>query len=360
VAGKAKLVEELAPLSPPKKDWFRGPRALVPFLLFWIGLAAFWNAGSISFGAALPVALLLIGVILQGKVRSDPELSRAIDGLPRSRQAIRLASALVEMTLGLLAISAGHFLHWERGTEHWRPDVQGPLGAFQRWQADPWSLLRLGGEPPPDVEPVVTIARSHTISSADYSGIPPFLLILGGVALLGLAMATAVHVPAPARLEKRASTIGMELGSYALGALLILWVGAPIAALRSEISLQGHERHIESPLSAETATSTLHRALLEEGLRIDVDQRVSVTDRVSGTSILPATLQRAQAESPFERWSTSFRGPIRETPQIWATIVPRASGSTILLRAGLYDATSDEVTRADLTLARLQQALSGL
>jgi hypothetical protein len=87
---------------------------------------------------------------------------------------------------------------------------------------------------------------------------------------------------------------------------------------------------------------------------------VSVTDRVSGSSILPATLQRAQANSPFERWSTSFRGPIRDTPQIWATIVPRPDGSTILLRAGLYDATSAEVSDADLMLARLQQALSGL
>jgi hypothetical protein len=141
---------------------------------------------------------------------------------------------------------------------------------------------------------------------------------------------------------------------------LILWVGAPIAALRSETTLTAHERHIETPLSAEKATEILHLEFLQEGLQIDVDQRVSLTDRQSGAPIFTATLQRAQAESPFARWSTSFRGPIRDTPQIWATIVPRSSGSTIHLRAGLYDATSTEVTRADLTLARLQQALSGL
>ncbi|MFN0006627.1 MAG: protein kinase domain-containing protein [Planctomycetota bacterium] len=360
-AERAKIARELPPLPPARKDWFAGLRALVPFVALWILLGALWNAGAFPFGMAIPVAILLLGALLQGKVRADPELSRAIDTLPRPEQALRAAVSTAALILGLVAIAAGHFLHWERGTEHWQPSVTGPLGAFQKWHADPWGLLRLVGvRPNPGVDPVVTMERSFTLSSADFAAIPPFLLIGLGVVLLAIALGVAVHVPSPEKLRKRSSNLGLGLASYALGALLLLWVGAPIAALRSEIALQGFERRIETPLPAEEATEILRREFLEQGLQIDVDQRVSVTDRTSGAPVLTATLQRAQAASPFERWSTSFRGPIRATPQIWATILPRPNGSTIQLNVGLYDATSAEVTSADLTLARLQQALSGL
>ncbi len=160
-------------------------------------------------------------------------------------------------------------------------------------------------------------------------------------------------------MRRRSWRLGLEISSYALGGLLILWVGAPIVALRGETTFEGIEKRFDSPMTFDEATKKLYVAFLEQGLRVDVEQHIRVGGTDSASPGARVRIYRAQAESPFVRWSTSFRGPIRETPQVWATIVERtmARGATIVLRGGLYDTTSDELARAREEISRIQQAL---
>jgi hypothetical protein len=201
---------------------------------------------------------------------------------------------------------------------------------------------------------------SFTLSSADAESLSPWLLIGVGLLLLALGISAAVHVHGPAQVRRRSQHLGLEIASYALGALLLLWVGAPIAALRAETALEGVEQRVETPLDFDAAAEKLYAAFLEQELRVDVEQHVRVGDTHPENPAARARLYRAQAPSPFERWSTSFRGPRRETPQIWATLVehPGSAGSTLLLRGGSYDTTSDELARARDEVRRIHQALA--
>jgi tRNA A-37 threonylcarbamoyl transferase component Bud32 len=381
----AKPARASRPIPPAKKDWFRGPRALVYLVVMWIVLAALWNAGAFPYGMAIPVAILMLGGLLQSRVRADPELAAAIEDQPRKHQALRVGIAVVTVALGLLAISAGHVLHWERGTEHWKPSYSGILGGFEGWQANPASLSLLKGILPDSVPRQVLLERSFTQSSADASNLSPWLWIGVGVFLLAIGISTAVGVRGsetvrrrppglllavgvvdpedlhgPGAVRRRARHLGWEISSYALGALLVLWIGAPIAAFRGEPTLESIEQRVDSPLPFEEAATKLYGAFLEEGLQVDVEQylKMKVLDYPIGGRV---RIYRAQSSSPFDRWSTSWAGPIRETPQIWATLVEHiGAGSTILLQGGVYDSTSDPYARASDEVARIERALAGL
>jgi len=70
---------------------------------------------------------------------------------------------------------------------------------------------------------------------------------------------------------------------------------------------------------------------------------------------------RASSPDPFERWSTSFRGPVRESPRLWATVCPRldGEGTTVQLRAGLLDPRQPQYERTRELLDALERAMGG-
>ena len=383
-----KPAREVRPLPPAKKDWFRGPRALVYLVVMWIVLAALWNAGAFPYGMAIPVAILMLGGLLQSRVRADPELSAAIEDQPRKHQALHVGIAVVTVALGLLAISAGHVLHWERGTEHWTPSFPGILGGFEHWRHTPGSLLSFAGTPE-FLQPKLILEKSFIQSSASASSLSPWLLIGAGVVLLAIGISTAVRVGGretarhrprglllavgvvspedlrgPAAVRRRARHLGLEISSYGLGALLVLWIGAPIAALRGETALEPIVRIVEMPMAFDDAAAKLYTTFLREGLQVDVEQHLLlVNDAPAEEQPAPRVrIYRAQASSPFDRWSTSFAGPIRETPQVWATLVehPRAARSVVTLHWGRYDLTSEAFVRTRDELSRVQRTLAEL
>jgi hypothetical protein len=348
------LADPPAALPPARRDWFRGLRALGLCVLLWIAIAALWNLGPFALGLAIPIAMLAFGGLLQGRVRAEPALAAAIAAMTGPQKALRVVVGTIALLLGLWMVGAGHVLHWEGGTHHWKPSHVAPLGWFQQWQGDPHGLARLAGGVPADAEPMVSMERSFTLGSTDLESLPALLVICAGVLLIGCAIVAAVHVPAPREVRMRAWHLGMELGSYALCGLLLLWVGAPIAALRAETALEGVQEKVDSPLALDAAAKQLRIALLEQGLRIDVEQFVRVDDRRTGAPLGRAALIRAQDPSPFERWSTSWSGPQRESPQIWATLVEApGGGSTVLVHAGSYDVTSDGLRRAHATVRQI-------
>ena len=204
------------------------------------------------------------------------------------------------------------------------------------------------------------MTKSYTTGNGEFfESYSPWLILGVGFVLLALVIAQATHVREPEALRKKAWHLGAEISAYALGALLLLWVGAPIASLRGEPTLQTLERRIEVPLDLDATTTRLHRAFRDVELHVDVDQRLLVRDRRTGEEALRVVLHRAQRAWAFDRFVTSFAGPRRVSPQIWATVVPRAgqAGTTILLRAGQYDSRSDAGETADVLLTRLQAAL---
>jgi hypothetical protein len=308
---------------------------------------------------AIPLAILVLGGLLQSRVRADPELSAAIDTIPRNRQAVQAVLAVGAVVLGLLAISIGHVLHWERGTEDWGPAFDGTSGWLKQWTTHPSALLFHVGGSVGDVNPIVWLEKSFTLSSTSAGVVPPFLLIGFGILLLAIGISAAIRVPSRSEASRRAWHLGLEISSYVLGALVVLWVGAPIAALRMETTFNGIEQRVESEQPFEVAETRIRQVFLQEGLQIDIEQHLRIDDQASGDVVAHARVYRAQAPSPFDRWSTSFRGPQRESPQIWATLVEHQSGvgSTIVLRGGLYDAASDEIVRARDAVRRIHGAL---
>lgn len=183
-------------------------------------------------------------------------------------------------------------------------------------------------------------------------------MILGGFVLLGATLALAVRVDSTRELAHRAWDVGGELASHGLGALLLLWLGSPIAALRRDEVLQEVRSSFACALAPEEALARLRRTLEQEELEVEVEQHLRVEETRDGHELARATLLRASSPDPFERWSTSFAGPVRETPRIWVTLVEGiGGGSRLQLSAGLYDPREPQLERATGTLRRIRQAL---
>ncbi|HEX6883452.1 MAG TPA: hypothetical protein VF530_08735, partial [Planctomycetota bacterium] len=343
-----------------------GWRAGVLFLLAWILLGLSWNLGPFAFGLGTLLVVAVCAHLLRERVQAVPEWSAALARAPDRRG--RGFALVVGGLLCVGAIALGHVLHWEQGVHTWRPTPPGGGDAlFERWGREPWALLRLataGGDVtrtvPPESEPRLVLERNLSSVPSGGGGLA-WTLILGGIVGLGLVLALAVRVAGQPGLARGAWSAGAELASLALSALVVLWVGAPLVALRDAQVLQEVAGRLEVAADPETVLQRLRAALEAEELELEVEQHVQVVERRDAHELLRATLLRAAAADPFQRWRTSFAGPVRTSPRLWITLCPRLGmdGSVLELRAGLHDPRRPEHERAHALLVRLEEALEG-
>jgi hypothetical protein len=344
-------------------------KSLVPFaslLAAWALFGASWNLGPVAAVlAALSVAGVL-AVLVYREVRAVPEWLAALRALPLHERVGRGVSFPLGILLALFLVGLGHVAWWERGTHAWHPAPRGTDGMYVSLRNDPWTILRTAsGTTPvhaafaPETDPVVSVARNHTSALLDLEPELAWGLILGGVALAGFVLAASVHVRAQRALARRAWHLGGALGSCALLALLAAWVGAPMLVLRRHQVLQEIRAAAASPLAGDEARERLRAALEQHGLAVDVEQELVLNERRSARELARATILRAAAPDPFERWRTRFAGPLRRTPQVWAVLVPRldGSGTHVELRAGLNDPRGPGHVAAEATVAELAAAL---
>jgi len=341
-----------------------GWRVTLPFALAWVLLGLSWNLGAFAFGLGIALVVAVFGFALRERVRAVRAWSEA---LGRGRRRDRAARPFVLWVGGVLSvglIAFGHLRHWERGVSTWAPAYPGDAQAlFHAWQADPWSLLRLAAPGGRVNELVAAEAQPEVVLERNTSSVPPeaaalpWVLILGGFVLLGVVLAASVLPHEDASLRRRAWALGAELASFGLLALLVLWIGAPIAALRAPQVLQEVLLGWSSELPAGTVLDRLRQRLQDEGLDPVVDQEARVVDRRDARELASATFLRAEASDPFERWSTSFAGAVRESARVYATVCPRLDGrgTVVQLRAGLLDPRRPQYERTRALLDDIER-----
>lgn len=348
--------------SGPEHGW----RAVLLFALAWILLGVSWNLGPFATGVGIVLVVAALTHVLRARVRAVPEWSAAFGALPAADRAARSAMLLIGSFLGVLLIVIGHVLHWEKGTHTWRPTLHGVNGGFEVWSRDPWSLLRFVcpnedvlGFFSADSNPQVGVVSSRS-SFVGGTGSLDWLMILGGFVILGLALAATVRLRSSSELSRRAWSLGAELSTWALLALLLLWIGSPIASLRKHQVLQEIAEDASTPLVLEQTLDRVQTFLEGRGLEFEVEQYLAVTDRKSSQQLARALVLRASSPDPFERWGTSFGGAVRETPQLWITIAARVDGmgSRVRTRAGLLDPREPQFEAVHALLADLEKAVA--
>jgi hypothetical protein len=335
-------------------------RALALSGLGWISVGACWNAGPFVFGLASIAFIVLAGWILRERIARSAEMTTQLGELPRRERVSRTTSAAVLVALALGALALFHVAHWERSTHAWSPAFRGALGALEALRTDPFALVRSGGTvPEPGQNVVIRTLRSATsepVSQLFTSSAWPLFVIAFTLAVCAAFVVVRPRARGP--LTRTAWHVSFDAVSYVFGSLVILWVAAPMFALRSETRLASVERRFTVEKSPDEISRALGESVRAAGLAVAVDQSVSAIDERTAVELARVNLLRAEALSPFERWSTSFLGPQRATPQVWATIQRSANAhtSSVTLRAGLYAVDSEPARDAARVLAELEDA----
>ena len=299
------------------------------------------------------------------RVRSEPAWDEALRVRRGPVGVASRAGGVVGVLLGLALVIGGHLLLWESGTHGWRPAPGGVWALSDRFARDPWRLVHAAGAAEgalagSALEPRVSVVRNLSSAPFGTSRGRAWVLLLGGFGVLGLSLGLSVHPGYPGDLARRAWHLGAEHASWALLALVVLWIGGPLVARRGHEVLREAAVQRTLEVELEPALGRLRERLAAEGLAVDVEQRLVAIDAPTQRELASATLLRAAAPNPLDRWRTAPGGPVRVTPLVWVVAVPRVDGGLALeLRAGLSDPRSTEHRETEELLRRLLDAAAG-
>jgi len=358
-------------------DVLHGWRGFALCVVLWIALAAAWNLGAFAFGFAFVAAVGIHAARIRARLTDEPDLCAALADEGGGHRALRVAGAAVTGLIGLAVVALGHVAHWERGIANWAPGHASADALLASWRANVWSLVPPSAVAAPGAEPRIGLLRAEfTGNHADILPVHPLVLVCVGLVILWLAVLVAVQPARRVVPRADAARLAAELGAHVAGALVFLWIAAPIAALRTESTLESHARsfRIAAPVADVGDTTApavgsripfgeaerrLRVALVEQGLRAQMVQVASVTDARSGALYADLLLVRGSADSPFDRWRTSWGGARRAAPELWisAARVAGAASTEVRVNAGLYPPGSPESAEADRLLAAIESAL---
>ncbi len=343
----------------------------------WILLGVAWNLGPFAAGVGAVVVVVAFVCALGSRVGKDPEWVAALGQSTRVGWLSRRAFLFVGGMLAVGSILLGHVLHWERGVHGWEPSPRGVTGMFEQWARQPWDLLQLAAPAgeitafvPSDSRPRVVMEQNLSSAPLDLPAPWSWVFLLGGFVLLAVVLAAGARVSTSRELTRRAWHTGAEVSAYGLCALLVLWLAAPIASLRSDKVLQQVTTGFAVGASEADTIDRLRASFDRLGLEVDVEQHARVIDQRDGGPLARAIFLRAASPDPFERWSTSLAGPLRESPLLWVTICPRLAGSgspsvataesvQIMMWAGLLDPRSPEHEAAHDVLKEIRKLVGG-
>jgi predicted Ser/Thr protein kinase len=337
-------------------DPLRGARGFALCAAFWIVTAVLWNLGPFAFGVSFTGLCVLASLLLHHRLQARPQLAAVIAAEGKIGKVLRSLSTIAWLGAGLALVILAHFMHWERGTTAWVPAFPAPNGQLDAWRLDPFGLVRLAGAiPAPDQDIAV---RAIAVRMRVPLVISPWPVFAAGFALLVVALYLAVRPRAHASARREAWGVASAVGVHLVGSLVVLWLLASVPALRMHQRLAAVERRFTIEGEPDHIARVLQAALANKDLEIDVDQRIDAVDARSNAPVADAHILRAAATSPFDRWSTSPRGPERRSPQIWVAVARAvgASESQVVLRAGLYEAGSKRGEDAHAELAELEAA----
>ncbi len=336
----------------------RGWRGFVLVLVAWIALGASWNLGPFAFGLASVVALLVVALLVQARIVAHRDLAAALAAeSPRRRSArVFLAAAIGLVGLGLVAL--GHVAHWESGVHGWVPAWRGTEAQIERLRENVWSLMPADSATAPNVEPRLVVSHAAVSGSVGENlPVSGLVIILIGLIVLASAVHAAVRMTGRPDLGRASRAIALELGGQIGLGLMLLWIGAPIGALRPHASLDAVTSNTRIDAPFDEVLRRLRTACVRGGLAVDVVQVAKVADVRTAEPYSDVLVLRCAAGSPFERWSTTWSGAARRTPQVWISAVqPRGSTSTeVRMNAGLYPPASPEARAASQLLAEIEQ-----
>jgi hypothetical protein len=291
------------------------------------------------------------------------------------RRALRVGASGLIAALGLVAITVGHVSHWERGVSRWAPALRDAEEAYSIVSAGLWSVVPAAEAARANAEPrLATLHYQLTGTQFDTLPVHPLILVTIWLFLVGIAILLELSLRSRSWPRMDAVRVASELGVQVAAMLVLLWVIAPILAWRNETGLNSGARtfEIDMPiLDAGAAGSSGDRPTLGEterririalaGLRLQPDHvRVAVAeDARTRERLADVLILRAAAESPFDRWSTSWSGARRDTPQLWitATRARDAKTTSFHLQRGLYPPGSAAAASAEAWMEALEASL---
>jgi len=339
-----------------------GWRGFALSLGFWIVFAALWNFGPYTLIAGAALYLGLVAMLVHLHAREEPELSAAIDAQSGLALYLRRLAAPLLALLSLAALVLGHLAIWENGNSSWTPSYSGETAALERWQDKPEyvaSWCEIDARPP---------ARAAVVLLSRTSSWPPGTLPPGtgwwslglGALLLALTVRVALDPGEDRELRRRAWHLAGWVVTCALGALVSLWILAPILDLRREVEKRSVDATFEVAQDLESVASRLQAAWTAHGLEATLRQRalVQVESREDGSRRAELEFSAASAPSPFERWRTSWSGAQRDAPALWTTLAPTPTGTRVRLELGLYEPGSPGAERARNLAAAIERALT--
>jgi hypothetical protein len=112
---------------------------------------------------------------------------------------------------------------------------------------------------------------------------------------------------------------------------LLLFLGPLVGVISLNAAIQGFRMTATSVHAGpevlaeelEPLAGRLYAAILEEDWRVTAEHDARIVDRLTGAELAEVSTLIAAPPSPFDRWHLSWRGPIRQEPQVVFTLLSR-------------------------------------
>ena len=238
--------------------------------------------------------------------------------------------ALTSLGAAFLALFGALINAWEHFTWNYSAPAAKPEAGIDALRGNELETLR-GLDPGLDLaalEPRLAIDRASVTDSPDALLRLPALLLVVTLALLASA---AWYWARPDR--KHAPSL--------VASALFLFLGPLLGVYFLTFAVQGFRTSMTSVYAStkilaeelEPLAGRLYAAVLQEDWRVTAQHDARIVDRLTGTTLAEVRTLVSSQPSPFDRWRMSWRGPIRQEPQVVFTLLSRreADGSQVTL-----------------------------
>ena len=290
------------------------------FFAAWLVCGTSFNLGPFGFAA---VSIPLLAWLFLWMVRFRTGWTEPKDERELKK---RRGEAVLCLVLGFLALFGSLVAGWERFTWNYRAPASSPEAGIEALRGRELEALRSldAGLDLAALQPELQIQRASVQDTPDALLRRPELLFVAALVLLASA---AWYWARPER--KHAVRL--------MGSALCLFLGPLIGVFLLNPTLHGFRIRMSATSvhagpdvvaeELEFVAGRLYAAILEEDWRVTAQHDARIVDRLTGTELAEVRTLVAAPPSPFNRWRMSWRGPIRQDPQVVFTVLSRRTES---------------------------------
>ncbi|MEQ1893321.1 MAG: protein kinase, partial [Planctomycetota bacterium] len=315
-------VEAALGLVVDEKGWRMMPSGKAPtpgwwfIILFaaWLVCGTSFNLGALGFGA---VSIPLLAWLFLSLVRYRPGWTEPKDARELTKRRFEAVTCLL---FGFLGLFGTFMAGCERFTFHYVAPASSADAGLDALRGCELEALR-SLDPDLDLaslELELQLQRSSVQDSPDVLLRRPGLL---AVATLALLAAAAWYWARPERKHTApllASSLFLFLGPLPC----VLFLNLAVQGFRtSGASVYAGREVLADEL--EPVAGRLYAACLEEDWRVTAQHDARIVDRLTGIELAEVRTLIAAPPSPFDRWRMTWRGPIRQEPQVVFTLLSR-------------------------------------